>query len=324
MADRAPVAQVGGGADGRTVLTRILVTGASGLLGANLVLDWAADHQVIAISRSRRFQLSGVTSLASDLRLPSCVESLVRARPEVIVHCMAETRVDWAEQHPDETWQSNVEATRHVAQACRETAAHLVHMSTDSVFDGTNAPYAESDPPNPLNAYARSKAQAEEEARRVPGAAIVRCAIYGWNAQDKSSLAEWGLARLQQGLRVPGYVDAWFSPILANDLGKVMLAIIERRLRGTFHAGSRDATTKAAFLRGVATRFGHDPSMVDDTVVTQGPDGARRPLDLRLDVSRTEQALGFQLPTVDEGLDRFHDLARHGYVARLRAILRGE
>src|SRR5206468_3889008 len=106
----------------------------------------------------------------------------------------------------------------------------------DSVFDGRRGKYSETDQPAPLNVYARSKWQAEQKvAERYPAAVIARVNIYGWNAQEKLSLAEWFLRRFAEAEYVPGFTDVIFCPILVNDLASVLLQMLERGLNGLYH-----------------------------------------------------------------------------------------
>ncbi|MDQ3293319.1 MAG: sugar nucleotide-binding protein, partial [Actinomycetota bacterium] len=135
---------------------KLLVTGGRGQVGAELVAFCAArGDEVVAPERARMDVASrdAVLALVGDLR------------PDVIVNLAARTDVDGCETHPDGAWLTNVLGVRHVAEAARRFDAHLVHLSSDYVFDGSKkGAYVEWDEVNPLSVYGRSKAAAEREA----------------------------------------------------------------------------------------------------------------------------------------------------------------
>src|SRR5262245_34345400 len=190
-----------------------LVTGASGLLGSAVALGLSQDYSVTATFRNFRLALPGCDVIAQDLLRPEEIDSVVAAvRPAVIVHCAAETRVDWCEDHPDEAFAVNAQATRHLATAARDVGATFGAVVTDAARDAARGGYSEDDPPGPVNVYARSKLAGEVAVRETLDAhLVVRTTMFGWNAQPKPSLAEWVLDRGRRGLDVPGFEDVRFS-----------------------------------------------------------------------------------------------------------------
>ena len=147
---------------------RVLVTGASGMLGSDLVfLLTAAGYDVLARPRAEL-----------DIADPGQVSrSLRELRPEVVVNCAAFTKVDDCETNA-RAFEVNAEGVANLADACGHAGAQLVQISTDFVFDGTKgSPYSEDDPVNPVSAYGRSKRAGEEEAMRLPGSLVVRALL---------------------------------------------------------------------------------------------------------------------------------------------------
>ena len=302
-------------------MKRVLVTGASGLLGGNLALDWRDGYEVVAGSRATPAQIEGCRAVCIDIADPENTRAtLHQITPEIVVHCAAETRVDDCQRHPEEARRANVVGTENLARAAADVGALLVYISTDSVFDGRSSLYSESAQPNPLNVYALSKLEGEQATRRLaPEHLIVRTNIYGWNARPKLSLAEWILERVNSEGRVAGFRDVFFSPILANDLGEVLVTLIEGGHRGLFHVGGREPISKYEFARAVCGVFGLDAGSVDAVSVASADFVAPRPLDTSLDVSKVSTAAGRAMPSVLEGLKRFRRLLETGHTAQLRA-----
>jgi dTDP-4-dehydrorhamnose reductase len=256
-----------------------------------------------------------------DLMDVAAIRDLLHSlKPEAIIHCAAATNVDWCEAHPLETEEINVRASSVLAEMACDFNARLIYISTDSVFDGQQGNYSETDRPGPLNVYARSKLSGEREvAERHPSALIVRVNIYGWNAQEKLSLAEWFLRRLAEDERVPGFTDVIFCPMLVNDLAELSLQMLDRRMSGLYHVTGSERISKYEFGRCVAMAFGIDPGRVVPALAVEANLGARRPLDISLNTEKVRQAVGFQMPGVEAGLRSFRALYANGYPQLLKS-----
>jgi dTDP-4-dehydrorhamnose reductase len=298
----------------------VLITGASGLLGANLVLEWRSrGGSPIALYGKHAVSL-GVPALAVDLCDTQRVRELIgRKRPRWIVHCAAATNVDWCEDHPAECLRVNVDASRNLAEAAKVVGARFIHISTDAVFNGAGENYEENDPVCPLNMYANSKVLAEQAVTEtLPESLIVRTNIYGWNLQDKLSLAEWMLRNLETGTRFQGFDDVVFSPILVNDLAIVLAEMMALRLTGIFHVVGSESCSKFAFAEQIADVFGLDRTLVERTQVDRVSLRAPRPRNMSMNVAKVRQALGHGTPGIREGLERFKSLRATGYAERLK------
>jgi dTDP-4-dehydrorhamnose reductase len=304
----------------------ILVTGASGLLGASLVsLAQEQDREVVGLYHRHPVYIKGVKLLAADLSdQAETLRIFQELGPSTVVHCAAATDVDWCEQHPDEAHEVNVMAPAAIAGICSACDASLLYISTDSVFDGERGNYAETDTARPLNVYAKTKLEGEREVlRQNPKALIARVNVYGWNAQNKHSLAEWILRQLALGSPVPGFSDVFFCPILANDLADAMLALLDRNLAGLYHVVGSESVSKYEFARRVASTFGFDPGQVVPTRMVDAGLKAQRPRDTSLNTGKISAALERRMPDVETGLRRFAQLRESGYADRIKRHLTG-
>ena len=306
-------------------MARILVTGASGLLGANLVLEAAdAGHQVIAASHIHPVASGEVETCVADLIRPGEAQRLLEASwPEWVIHCAALTDLDLCETNPSLAYRLNTEMAGAVARACQVVGARLLHISTDAVFDGRRGGYVEEDVPAPVNVYGKSKLAGEEEVTRAdPAALIVRTNFFGWSAQATRGLAEWFLSGLEDGRERPGFTDVWVTPILVNDLSRLLLKMLEAGLSGVYHVPGADCVSKYAFGARLARAFGLDPMLVTRASVEGGQLAARRGRQLCLQAIRLLRAIEIDLPGLDDGLTRLRDLRRTGFLDRLRGLVR--
>ena len=301
----------------------IMVTGASGLLGANLILEAQRQgSEVTAIYNQHQVVGRGIVAEQADLTCKATVVELIESlNPTWIVHCAALTDVDWCEEHPADAYRVNTEISRSIAWAANRVGARLAYISTDSVFDGQEGGYCEKHVPSPVNVYAASKLAGEVAVREeVESGLVVRTNIYGWNLHDKESLAEWILLRLEGSQIVPGFADVVFTPMLVNDLSKVILDMMDLRLTGLYHVAGSEACTKYEFAAGIAEEFGFDRALVRPTDITGSGLKAERPLNTALQTGKVSEALNRPMPDVRSGLGRFKELQDSGYVRTLRAL----
>lgn len=258
-----------------------------------------------------------------DLAIDDLVALLSGARPDAVIHCAALTDVDACEARPAEAERENVVVTARIAAAAASAGAFLAYISTDSVFDGTRGGYGEDEAAVPVNVYGRTKLAGEAAVRAAIAPdrwLVARTAIYGWNALQKRSLAEFFLARLEAQEPVSGFADSIFTPILVDDLAEALLELIAAGAAGLFHVAGSEAVTKLEFGRRVAATFGFDPSSVTPSHRAAAKQIAPRPRDVSLRTSKVASALGRRMPNVDEGLMRFRALREAGFSSRLREI----
>ena len=151
------------------------------------------------------------------------------------------------------------------------------------------------------------------------GARLVN--IYGWNAQNKQSLAEWVLGLLDQGSDVPGFTDVFFTPILVNDLAPILLTMLQQKFSGLYHVAGSERISKFEFARRVAAAFGSDPARVKPCRIKDRRLRAARPLDVSLDTKKITAVLGCPMPDVDSGLSKFRELRDRKYPQQLKKYL---
>lgn len=298
---------------------RILVTGASGLLGLNLALEASKEHTVFGQVNTHGLRSTDFNVVQADLLRPGTIERLLeQTRPDWVINCAALAIVDACETDPDRARQLNSEVPAQLAANVARGGARLVHISTDAVFDGLRGEYTETDPPNPLSVYARTKLEGERAvAAANPDAIIARVNLYGWSLTRSRSLGEFFFYNLQAGKPVKGFTDVYFCPLLANDLAPLLLDMLAAGLSGLYHAVSSECITKYDFGIAIARRFGLDETLITPASVSSGGLKAARSPHLTLRTDKLAQALGRPLPGFSEGLERFYKLYQQGYPQKI-------
>ncbi len=301
---------------------RILVTGASGLLGLNLALEAAQNHVVFGTVKDHALKTEKFAVIQNDLLMPGAVERLLeQTQPDWVIHCAALANVDACEAEPALAHQLNSELPRKLANYVARGGARLVHISTDAVFDGLRGNYSEEDRPNPLGVYAQTKYAGElAVAEANPEAIIARVNLFGWSLHGHRSLAEFFFNNLSEGKPVMGFTDVFFCPLLANDLAHILLKMLARNLSGLYHVVSRDCISKYDFGLRIADQFKLDKSLIKPTSVYQAGLRAQRSPMLTLQTDKASRALEEPLPDLSTGIGRFYTLFQQGYPQYLRSL----
>jgi dTDP-4-dehydrorhamnose reductase len=257
---------------------RIMVTGAEGMLGRELVARLAREHEVVAVDVAD-FDITGFAATR---------EAIAAARPQLLCHCAAYTDVDGCERDPDRAFRVNALGTWNVAAAADGIGAGLIYISSDFVFDGAKgAPYTEYDAPNPLGAYGASKLAGEQHVRELlPRHFIVRTAwLYAAHGRNfvlsilrkARELAATAAAPSAEPPALRVVADQVGSPTFAGDLADAIARhLVDSRLYGTYHITNKgwcswaELATEALRLVGSAAR-------VEPIRSEQWPSPTRRP-----------------------------------------------
>ena len=294
---------------------RILITGASGLLGLNTALEAANQHTVFGQVNSNAIQTEAFTVLQTDLLEPGAVKRLLdQTQPEWVIHCAALANLEACEQNPGMARELNTAVPKKLAEECRKGGARLLHISTDAVFDGQVGGYTEADLPNPLSTYAQTKYEAElAVAAGNPAAIIARVNLFGWSLKGRRSLAEFFYNHLSAGNPVMGFTDVYFCPLLVNDIAHIFFKMLDRGMRGLYHVLSSDTMTKYDFGVAIAEKFGLNSGLIAPKSVFESDLKAPRSPNLTLKVDKLIHDLGETPPTISTGIDRFYQLYQQGY-----------
>ena len=280
---------------------RLLITGGSGYLGRALLAHATSAYTVYATYHTQARRLPAaqavLLSLTDRAQVMRCITTLA---PHVILHTAA---VNPGQGSADVMWQTNVAGSQYVAEGAAAVGARLVHVSSDVVHDGQQAPYADDARPTPRNAYGHSKAAAEAVvAAIVPQAAIVRTSlIYGVTEMDRSTASF--VQCLHQGQPLVLFTDVIRQPIWVETLAAALLKLSTMDYAGTLNVAGQQALSRAAFGQrllawwGINThgrlQEGHAAEMADTI-----------PLDLRLTLTQAEHLLEMSFAGVDEVLAR--------------------
>ena len=281
---------------------RILITGATGLLG----------KKMMAVLPQLGFEVLGTASRAAgkikkmditDSR--EVMEVISGYRPDAVIHAAAITKVDWCEDNKDETFKVNVEGTRNVADACMKAGAKMVFISTDYVFDGTKeSKYTEGDRRNPIGVYAQSKAAAEEVVEQMLDDYIIArvTVIYGYNdGNDKETFVTYVKKTLEKGIAMHGFTDQFNNPTFIDDIALATARLIEMDELGVFNMTGSENLNRYEFAGKIAKVFGLDASLIKKGSWDESGHKAPRAKRLNDSIAKLEKR-GIRMRNIEEGL----------------------
>ena len=287
-------------------MKKLLVTGASGMLGSNIVLELKERYDIFGLYRSS-LNPAVKKGFKIDLVDKDRVMALIsEINPDFIIHCAELTDVDKCERDYSLAHRINAVATKNLA-ASIASRVRFIYVSTDSVFDGKKGNYNEDDRPCPLNNYAKSKLEGEDFVRQeADNFAIVRTNIFGWNHVKGESFAEWIFTSLRQKRRIKMFTDVIFSPITVNTLSVLIDTLLGMDFVGLLNIESSTSISKYDFGLSLAKLFNLDASLITPVSVDSFGFKAKRPKNTSLNVSKANAIFG-TLPTAEEELLKFYN-----------------
>lgn len=298
-------------------MRRVLVTGASGFLGSRVWRLLGSGWQVVTLSRRRPSALPrDATHLELDLETCSS-RALAELHVDAVLHLGALTNADTCETEPELAHRVNVEASAKLARAFKDDCARFVVASTDLVFDGLRAGggYAESDTPEPVCFYGKSKWLAEQAVRAELGerAIAARLALlYGGRSDpiSRPSFAETMLDRARSGTSVRLFTDQVRSPLYVVDAAESLVRMLElQRPPPVLHLGGPERRSRYEIGETALSAFGLDTVLAIPSTMADVPSVAARPPDVSLDVSLA-RSLGLPARTIQQGFTSMREERR--------------
>lgn len=272
---------------------RAIITGASGLIGQYLVKTasrWAPGWEVRGLSRAE-------LELTETLKVEARIHAL---KPDLLIHCAALSRTKACEQDPEQARRINVEVTAHLAQLTQ--GIPFIFLSSGEVFDGKTGWYSETDTPNPINVYGKTKLDAERVVLQNPQHTAVRIVLTSGTSQNGDrSFVEDMCRAAKAGTDVTLYSDEFRCPLPAGVIARAVWELVDRRQPGLYHLGGSERLSRWEI--GEALLPWH-PELKDRLVNGSARNhvGSLRPADLSLRCDKIQSLLSFRIPGFREWL----------------------
>lgn len=288
----------------------VLLTGANGLLGQKLVNLLAGRDAVRLIASSsgpnRNVTREGYVYEPLDITDHAALNRLVtKYQPTHIINCAAMTNVDQCETDQERCRAINTDAVAEMVRICERDEIHLIHISTDFIFDGTNPPYREEDQGNPLSFYGQSKFDAEQAILKSNiDATIIRTVLVFGVVGDgsRSNIVLWAKGALEKGNPISVVNDQFRSPTLAEDLAEGVVLALMKDKTGIFHISGPEVMCITDIVRGVGEFWGLSTENMTETDSTTLNQAAKRPPATGFIILKAQTSLGYKPHTFQESL----------------------
>ena len=289
------------------VKNRILIVGANGMLGQRTVDFYSkqGNYELLSISAGDLPVIDNVEYVQCDItsreKIKKCVQSFY---PDFIINAAGYTNVDKSEAEREQAWKVNVKAVEYISETARAIDAHIIHISSDYIFDGKNGPYSEDAVPNPLGYYGRTKL-ASENALKISGSlyTILRTnVLYGCSQNSRPDFVKWVIKSLEDKQQISIVTDQINNPTFISDIVQAISKVIEFCKTGIFNIGGREFLSRYDFTNIIAGYFNLDKSLIEPVLTEELNQPARRPLKSGLITLKAETELGYKPHKIEEAL----------------------
>ena len=286
---------------------KIMILGANGFTGRRILKRLDPNHQVMACSLhpdilpEEGYQFQTLNMVDND-----ATDSLLKDfQPEVIINASALSVVDYCEQHPEEAYALNVSAVKHLAEYSQASSCRLIHLSTDFVFDGTaSEPYKETDSPNPVNYYGKTKRWSEEAIEQTcTNYAIARVeVVYGKPFPGQhGNIVHLVKSRLENGQGIRVVSDQFRSPTWVEDIARAIESLLSEKHQGIYHICGGETLSVADIAYRVAKYFGLDASLIQAVTTEEMNEATPRPLYSPMSTEKAYREWGYKPSLLEDG-----------------------
>ena len=279
---------------------RVLLLGSTGILGSQ---SYWNDYGFEIIRHGRK-DLGSVDYVANLDSIKEAKNMIHEIRPEVVINLAALTNVDQCEEL-NAAFLANVLTVHNLSLAIQSTKIKifLIHISTDHIYDSFG--FSSEDQINLVNQYASSKLAGELSIQSIDHC-ILRTNFFCKSNIKKQSITDWLFEALRKKSKINLFNDVMFNPISSQTLIRNIFKVMSLRLLGTFNIGASSAMSKADFALKFASCLNlsfENPNIISVDQVNKN--GAKRPKDMRMDISKYERAIGQKLQTLDIEIEEF-------------------
>ncbi|MFN0730006.1 SDR family oxidoreductase [Polaribacter gochangensis] len=295
--------------------TKIIITGSNGLLGQNLIDLFQKDktrYEIFGFSRGENrsgradFEYHNIDITNKQL----LVEKTKQINPKFIINTAAMTNVDACENDKIGCYDLNVSVVQYLAAICSEINAHLIHISTDFIFDGKKGNYTEDAVPNPLSYYGETKLLSEAVLQKstINYTILRTILVYGLvNDMSRSNIVLWVKESLEKKKEITIVNDQFRTPTYVEDLALACKISIDKKATGIFNISSNQLLSVYEIAQEIAEVFQLDKTLIKPISTGTLNQTAARPPKTGFDLTKTNRELKFFPKSFKEDLQRFKD-----------------
>lgn len=284
---------------------KILILGGSGFVGSSIIEYQQDEHTLYFTFNKNSFKNKKQNSIKISFPedFTSLLDFIKNNQIDIIINTISHTGVDFCEANKEKVYDVNVKLVEKISQACSKLHIKIIQISSDYVFDGVKGHYKESDIPNPINYYGKTKFLAEKILLHNPENTIIRTShLYGYSEKDR--FVNLITATLSNNQKFFAYDDIFSSPTFMDDLVDSIFCIIEKKLTGIFHVTGPTCLGRYEFAKRISHKFNLNEDLVIPISIKSANLLAQRPENTCLDCSNTKKNLNMNFTDIDDALDK--------------------
>ena len=240
---------------------KICIVGASGLLGEGFqrISKDSKNEFIFCYAKNK---IPNAEQL--DITKEDAIKSFFQIhKPDTLINCSAISNLEFCEKNKSHAFNVNALGAKKLARTCNIYGSHLIHVSTDYVFDGNAGPYQENDVPKPISYYGQTKHKSEELVlKENENFCVARTALlYGW-CQNKQNLATMIISELRNNRQVKLIDDQQVSPSYADNVAEMILKLALMKISGIFNVANSSIVTRYDFGLLLSEVFELDKSLI--------------------------------------------------------------
>jgi len=292
---------------------KLFILGIGGLTGSKLAMLAIDDFEIYGSYNLRNPKLTFVKNVKLDISDTSKLkETLSNIRPDILINACAINNVDFCETHRDEAKKINIDTVEQLCKISDSFGIKLVHLSSDSVFDGTKSlPYVEDDIQNPVNYYGYTKLMGEKMTLKNPNNLVVRTTVlYGWliksllnvpsSSMKPENFVQWLINKLKSSEKVKIITDEISSPIIVDDYARSILRLVKGNYSGIFHSAPKIQITRYDFCIKIANFLDLDSKLIQATTNKELGRKVATGFNKCLDSNKITNQTNFQFLSLEE------------------------
>ena len=287
-------------------MTKILVTGSSGLIGRQIVKDLVGENHNVYSCYNKIKPEFGIPTQLDLSKEDKIIDIFHTIKPDVIIHLAAMTDVEKCEIQREQSVLIKTNSTKILAKESKKLNAFFVYVSTDYVFDGEEGLRNEDDILNPLNFYGKSKLDGEIAVKKFTSKyAIIRTSTPFGLHPTKKSFPLWVKENLESKKEISVLIDQFTSPTYVPNLSKMIIEIAKKQIVGIIHLTGATKISRYEFAKMIAKKLNLDKTLLKPIKIQDMKWNANRPKDSSLDVSKAKKILDNKPEEIEHSLEKF-------------------
>ena len=260
---------------------KILVTGASGLLGSSILHIKKNNFKIHGLINKKNIKEDKIKFFKINNN-KNLIEIIKKEKYDVLINCVGLSDVDLCEKNKKLAKITHIDYVKMISNICYEYKIYLIHISTDHLFNGKKKYYSELSNPEPLNYYAKTKTKSEQIIKsKLEKYLIIRGNFYGWGTSYRKSFSDWIYETLSNSMKINLFTDIFFTPLYIRDFINIVFKLIQKKKNGIYNVSGSERISKYNFGIKLASEFNLNKKLIKKIKINK-LNLVKRPNDMSL------------------------------------------